>query len=581
MVPVKLSSPEARAGAHEMTRALMILVLAFIVAAFLRFPDRAAKPMHVDESTQAVKLGEMMAGQYKYDPVDHHGPTLLYATFPVKWFSRADTWSDLTESQLRLVPVLFGMGLLLLLLLVGDGLTASELAWGAMAVAVSPLMVFYSRYYIMEMLMVFFTFGLIGCGWRFYLSRQTGWMVGAGIFAGLMHATKETCVLQFAAIAVGLVVVWMADLFSAGSGMGVVNRGRKNPIKKSQILALLVAAVVTSVLIFSKFFTDWRSVYDSVATYWGKLDRAQGQGHQKTFFYYLGLIWGGPMSAGPSGDGVFSGDFWKNIPEMLGIKPSGRIVWGERLLLLLAGIGMITAFVTQPSRNQSRHLVRFLAVYSVAVFVIYSAISYKTPWLVIGPWHGMLVMAGVGAAGLIRLVEGKVGRFVMACALALVMAHAGLLAFRATRGKPSFAADGRNPMNYSMTSPDCLDWVEKFHRFGEVSGKGNRLAIVQADSQGGWPLPWYLSRKFPNYVWQGGDWALMEQADVILSGMDFRDNLPESVRGPAEPNESAQKEWEEFSLTLHPSARLAVFVRKSIWTAYLAKSPWPTVTMQQ
>jgi predicted membrane-bound mannosyltransferase len=442
-------------------------------------------------------------------------------------------------------------------------------------------MVFYSRYYIMEMLMVFFTFGLIGCGWRFYLSRQTGWMVGAGIFAGLMHATKETCVLQFAAIAVGLVVVWMADLFSAGSGMGVVNRGRKNPIKKSQILALLVAAVVTSVLIFSKFFTDWRAVYDSVATYWGKLDRAQGQGHQKTFFYYLGLIWGGPMSAGPSGDGVFSGDFWKNIPEMLGIKPSGRIVWGERLLLLLAGIGMITAFVTQPSRNQSRHLVRFLAVYSVAVFVIYSAISYKTPWLVIGPWHGMLIMAGVGAAGLIRLVEGKVGRFVMAFALALVMAHAGLLAFRATRGKPSFAADGRNPMNYSMTSPDCLDWVEKFHRFGEVSGKGNRLAIVQADSQGGWPLPWYLSRKFPNYVWQGGDWALMEQADVILSGMDFRDNLPESVRGPAEPNESAQKEWEEFSLTLHPSARLAVFVRKSIWTAYLAKSPWPTVTMQQ
>ena len=107
MTPVKLSSPEARAGAHEMTRALMILVMAFIVAAFLRFPDRAAKPMHVDEATQAVKLGEMMAGQYKYDPVDHHGPTLLYATFPVKWFSSADTWADLTESQLRLVPVLF------------------------------------------------------------------------------------------------------------------------------------------------------------------------------------------------------------------------------------------------------------------------------------------------------------------------------------------------------------------------------------------------------------------------------------------------------------------------------------------
>ena len=196
---VKLSSPEARAGAHDLTRALLLMLLALVMASYLRFPDRAAKPMHVDETTQAVKLGELMAGHYKYDPVDHHGPTLLYATLPVKWFSSARTWNDLTESQLRLVPVLFGMGLLLLLLLVGDGFSSSEMAWGALAVAVSPAMVFYSRYYIMEMLMVFFTFGLIGCGWRFYLTRRTFWMVGAGVFAGLMHATKETCVLQFAA----------------------------------------------------------------------------------------------------------------------------------------------------------------------------------------------------------------------------------------------------------------------------------------------------------------------------------------------------------------------------------------------
>ena len=580
MTSVKLSSPEARAGAHEQSRALILLILSFIVAAYLRFPDREARPMHVDETTQAVKLGELIDGKYRYDPVDHHGPTLLYATLPVKWFSSAEKWSDLTERQLRLVPVLFAMGLLVLLILVGDGLTAPELAWGAIAVAVSPVMVFYSRYYIMETLLVFFTFGAIGCGWRFYLGRQTGWLVGAGIFAGLMHATKETCVLQFAAIAVALMVVWMADLFSAGSGLGVVNRGRKHPIKKAQFLAFGVAAVVTSVVVFSKFFTDWRAVSDSVATYLNKMDRAGGQGHGKPFLYYLGLIWGGQMMPDPGGSaGVFTAEFWKRLPEMLGIIPTGRIVWGERLLLMLAMIGVVTAFVTKPSRNQSRHLVRFLAVYSISVFLIYSAVSYKTPWLLIGPWHGMLILAGVGAAGLMRLVEGCAGRLIMGILLTLVMAHAGLLAYRATRGRPSFAAHVRNPLNYSMTTADCLEWVEKIYRLAEVSGKGDQMTIVQADAQGGWPLPWYLARKFPNYVWQGGSVDVMDRADVILSGLDFRSSLPESVRGTGVEGEGST-DWAEFRMTLHPTGRLAVFIRRPLWNAYLVPV-WPSLPVQK
>ena len=572
---MKLSSPEARAGAHEMSRALILLVAAFLLAGFLRFPDRAAKPMHVDEATQAVKLGELMAGTYRYDPVDHHGPTLLYATLPVKWFSAARGWGDLSESQLRLVPVWFGMGLLLLLVLVGDGLTPGELGWGAVAVAVSPVMVFYSRYYIMEMLLVFFTFGLIGCGWRFYLNRQTGWLVGAGVFGGLMHATKETCVLQFAAIGVALGVVWTADFFSAGSGLGVVNRSRKNPIRGTQCVAFVVAAVLTSVLIFSKGLTAPGSVVDSVATYGKMFKRSGGQGHEKPFTYYGELIWGGAMSGGPTkrGEGAAGAEaFWKQLPEKAGLKPSGRIVWGERALLLLGLIGMATAFITKPSRDQSRHLVRFLAVYSGALFLLYSAIAYKTPWLVLGPWHGMLLLAGVGAAGLLRLVEGRVGRMLVGGLLVAGLLHSALLAYRASRGAPSFAGHVRNPLNYSMTSADCLDWVQKIYRFAEVSGKGDQLSIVQADAGGGWPLPWYLMRKFPRYVWQGGDLSAMDGADVILSGLDFRSSLPEAVRGP---------EWVSFPLTLHPSGRLAVYVRRALWEAYVARAPWPELAIQR
>ena len=63
-----------------MSRALLLMLVAFVAACVLRFPSRELKTMHTDEATQAVKLHEMMEGQYQYDPKDHHGPTLLYST---------------------------------------------------------------------------------------------------------------------------------------------------------------------------------------------------------------------------------------------------------------------------------------------------------------------------------------------------------------------------------------------------------------------------------------------------------------------------------------------------------------------
>ncbi|RYD24868.1 MAG: phospholipid carrier-dependent glycosyltransferase [Verrucomicrobiaceae bacterium] len=260
-------SSEAPAGPLRRNGALILLLAALLTAGMLRLPHREIKAMHVDETTQALKLRDLMDGQYRYDPVDHHGPTLLYATVPVKWLSPAKTWNDLTESQLRLVPALFGIGLLALLWLVRDGLSRVELAWGALAVAVSPLMVFYSRYYIMEMLLVFFTFAAMGCGWRFYQTRRTGWLAGAGISFGAMHATKETSVLHFAGMAAGLAVAALAGVLTGGKDRGTFVEWRKSLPTRQHLLVLVISAVVSSVTLFSQFFTKPAGVWDSIATY--------------------------------------------------------------------------------------------------------------------------------------------------------------------------------------------------------------------------------------------------------------------------------------------------------------------------
>ena len=63
-------------------------------------------------------------------------------------------------------------------------------------------MVFYSRYFIHEMLLIFFTALAIGAGWRYTRTKRTRWAILSGVGLGLMFATKETFVLSMFAMTV-------------------------------------------------------------------------------------------------------------------------------------------------------------------------------------------------------------------------------------------------------------------------------------------------------------------------------------------------------------------------------------------
>ena len=94
--------------------------------------------MHNDEGVNAMKFRRLYVNNdYKYDPNEFHGPTLPYLTLPAAWLQGGGDFNDFTEATYRSVPVVFGLGLILLLLLLAPEFGRAETLWAAAFTALS------------------------------------------------------------------------------------------------------------------------------------------------------------------------------------------------------------------------------------------------------------------------------------------------------------------------------------------------------------------------------------------------------------------------------------------------------------
>ncbi|HSD67347.1 MAG TPA: hypothetical protein VLF95_11635, partial [Vicinamibacteria bacterium] len=91
-------------------RSIGVFLVPVLLAAALRFPGLAARPMHADEAVHADKLGTLLeTGRYAYDPAEYHGPTLYYLTLPSAWLQGARRYVGIDEVTLRVVPAVLGV----------------------------------------------------------------------------------------------------------------------------------------------------------------------------------------------------------------------------------------------------------------------------------------------------------------------------------------------------------------------------------------------------------------------------------------------------------------------------------------
>jgi uncharacterized protein (TIGR03663 family) len=509
------------------------------------------RPMHTDEAVHADKFGTLLeTGAYEYCPREYHGPTLNYFTLVPAWLGAAHRYTQVTEVTLRIVPVVFSVILILLTILLVDGLGPAAVP-AALLAAVSPALFFYSRYYIQETLLVCFTFGLIACGYRYARTRALPWAVAAGVFAGLMHATKETAVIAFGCLLAALAISCRGHLACASRA------GRPRHGAAVHLSLGFAAAFAVSALFYSAFFTHPRGVLDSYLTYVTYLGRAGGDNsvHVHPWHYYLQMLVFARYGQGP--------------------------VWTEGGIVLLAGLGLVAAIRRTPFGWLDMKLVRFLACYTVAMVVVYSVLPYKTPWCVLSFLHGLILLAGVGALSLLEWTRKPVLRAAVAV---LLLGAAGHLAFQAYRASFVYYADSRNPYVYSHPTPEIFAAVEKVREYAGLNGLGHsaRMPIqVAVPGSDYWPLPWYL--RDLRVRWCSSLQELEEIGPLILISDALEGALAQRlyVDTPPEKRQMYLYLFERpYYIWARPGVKLMGFVRKDFWDMR-AGQPDPTALIKE
>jgi len=510
-----------------MTRGVFLVLtgIALVAGLALRLPGLGDRPMHHDEANQAVKFGLLLEhAEYQYDPTDHHGPTLYYLTLPSAWLRGQTTLASLDETTVRLVPVAFGAGLILLCALLAPAVGRTAAASSAILMAVSPAFTYYSRFYIQETLFVFFTMAFVLALGRAVQRPQTPSLLLTGVAAGLAFSTKETAAVTLVAAVLAAGLAYLITPREAPPG----HYRSTLAVFAIRLALTLGSAVAVAFLFFSSWFSHPERFVDAILAFGTYVDRGLGAtAHVQPWNDYLGrLAW------------------FQN----------GGLVWSESLILGLALVGAAAAF-----RRGAGFWPRYLVIYAVVATAVFSAMPYKTPWNLLAFHAGLVVAAGVGVDLLARFVNGRVARAFVIALLTIGVAH---LALQGWRASTRYGADPRNPYVYAHTSPDFLRLVHRIEGLAAVHPDAARMLVkVIAGPYEQWPLPWYLRRFERVGYWpQAADAARLDGSPVVVASQD---------QVPAVDAALGDRYVSEF-YGLRPEVMLTLYVERGLWDRFLA-----------
>jgi uncharacterized protein (TIGR03663 family) len=513
---------------------LLFFILIIIGGAVLRLTSLPQKPMHNDEAVNAVKFGNLLEkGEYAYDKIEYHGPVLYYITLIPAWVSSVQYFSQLNERHLRVVPAIAGIGLLLLLIILVEFAGWKVVLASSLIGAISPAMVFYSRYYIHETLLVFFTFGFIISLFAFLVYRKNHWLIVSAIFLGLMHTTKETFLIS---LVIFFVSLYLDQKIWQGTNISV------SQVIKSmhwyQYLVFLGIAGFISVLFFSSFFKNPQGIIDSVSAYENYFTKAgQNSVHQHPWYYYLSIL------------------AWNKGP--------GSLIWTELPVLIFSFLGIFFVFYNKGNTVRGQFF-RIMALFSILMMLIFSIMPYKTPWNILSSYFGLILLAGFGCIEVLNSFNKGMMRKTI---LIIMIAAALSLITQVIYTIYKYPSHPSNPYVYGHTSSDVFHMIDRINKVSEMNPEGKGLLVqVICSNDDYWPLPWYL-REYNQVGWWNKIDSNTPLSPLMVVSPDLKELLVKKMYVEPKPGEKyLYVPLFDEGTELRPGVLLDGYVRKDYFT---------------
>ena len=427
---------------YNRTSAGRIILLVFLVGLLIRCISPDLKLFHHDEAIHAWYTYNLITtGSYLYDPV-YHGPLLYYLTGAAFLLFGA---SDIIA---RLLPAVFGAAIIPLFWVLHQNgwLKKDQAVFASLFFALSPSMVYFSRFLRHDMFQLFFTVCLLVC-LLLYLDKgkwQYAACAAASAACGLcLKEDMPATLLIFASIFVLMIVAgrirlpkrWRRDLV-----VGLFVMGGIGTICYTTFLAHPEMILLAP----GKAISHWMGVQGEC--------RICGA---PWYYLLLLVVYELPILL------LAALGFWH-----WGVREAGFSQLKSETSRHLHKIKKSHGTYDQTIENKPAFLLTFAIYWALLSLLFYADVGEKVPWLLIHQVFPLILLASYDLSGK-KIILGLLG-----CVFLLVM----------TLHVCYTPADINEPIVQTQNSED-------FKHVMDLISVSN-MSVVTTDAY--WPLPWYF-----------------------------------------------------------------------------------------
>jgi uncharacterized protein (TIGR03663 family) len=439
------------------------LLLIFIIAIFLRFFLLDLKLFHHDEAIHAWFSWELLTkGTWIYDPM-YHGPLLYYLT--------AGMFSLFGDSDLvgRILPSLFGT--LLIPLVYGiyrlGYLDQTQTLLASLFIAISPDMVYFSRFLRHDIFMLYFTFLLVVALFAYFEKGKTRFALLAAIaLAGALSLKEE---MPIFALIFG--VYFCYAIWKGRYTLPV--QWKKDLLLGTIVLVFLMSALYSAwgahieTLIGQNFDLHTTGWYRAIE-HWTAMHNQQRLGGPWFFYILLILLYEVPifiLAIIGTLQFLIKGDQLKEAFTSIWYRIRRQSIQTKLHDIIERSTMQLKTRFSPVVLNKQEEFVRFCIIWMLLTMAMYAYIGEKVPWLLIPQLLPMIFVA------IYKLNTAKIAVAFIGCIfLFVVMWHVAFV-----------PADVNEPIVQVQNS-------EEMREVMRLMDESDRVVLASKDY---WPLPWY------------------------------------------------------------------------------------------